>query len=68
MKESLFEKRSIAVGMLEVRFWTRRGVGVAREAQVPCNAMLEVAWMEVMFICDSLSSRVYRKRIRSMLG
>ena len=32
-EESLFEKRSIAVGVLEVRFWTRKRV--AREAQVP---------------------------------
>lgn len=33
MRKSLFEERSIAVRMLEVRFWTRKGV--AREAQVP---------------------------------
>ena len=32
-EESLFEKRSIAVGVLEVRFWTRKRI--AREAQVP---------------------------------
>ena len=33
LRKSLFEERSIAVRMLEVRFWTRKGV--AREAQVP---------------------------------
>ena len=33
LRKSLFEETNIAVRMLEVRFWTRKGV--AREAQVP---------------------------------